>query len=110
MKALGFALICCAADKRKSNPRSWDKVRDHFRAEKDHALEVLHSSFTDRAVVKPREMEVNVEDINKILRLLNGYNIWPARLIRSAYYQDGRFVIILTWRSATMVISQSSGL
>lgn len=72
-----------SADKEKAiHMGGWDKVQDHFRAEKkDHALEVLHSIIHGQGRGEPGEMEVNVEDINKIYPL-NGYNIWPARLIR----------------------------
>ncbi|KAB0193713.1 SPI-1 type III secretion system effector SopD, partial [Escherichia coli] len=57
-----------SADKEKAiHMGGWDKVQDHFRAEKkDHALEVLHSIIHGQGRGEPGEMEVNVEDINKI--------------------------------------------
>lgn len=57
-----------SADKEKAiHMGGWDKVQDHFRAEKkDHALEVLHSIIHGQGRGEPGEMEVNIEDINKI--------------------------------------------
>ncbi len=84
---VGFAHLL-SADKRKSNPYGgWDKVRDHFRAEKDHALKCYTPSFTDRAVVN-REMEVNVEDINKITPFKRLQIFGLPGSSGSAYYQD----------------------
>lgn len=46
---------------------SWDKLQEHFRTEKkDYALEILYEIIHGRGPEKPGEMEINVEDMNKI--------------------------------------------
>ncbi|EEC0296069.1 SPI-1 type III secretion system effector SopD [Salmonella enterica subsp. enterica] len=57
-----------SADKGKATHMGkWDKVQDHFRAEKkDHALEVLYTIIHGQGRGEPGEMEVNVEDMGKI--------------------------------------------
>ncbi|HCL5280711.1 TPA: SPI-1 type III secretion system effector SopD [Salmonella enterica] len=46
---------------------SWDKLQEHFRTEKKgHALEILYDIIHGRGPEKPGEMEVDVEDMNKI--------------------------------------------
>lgn len=45
----------------------WDKVQDYFRVEKkDYVLEVLYFIIYGQGCGESGEMEVNVEDINKI--------------------------------------------
>lgn len=57
-----------SADKEKAiHMGKWDKVQDHFRAEKkDHALNVLYAIIHGQGRGEPGEMEVNVEDMGKI--------------------------------------------
>lgn len=57
-----------SADKEKAiHMGKWDKVQDHFRAEKkDHALDVLYAIIHGQGRGEPGEMEVNVEDMGKI--------------------------------------------
>ncbi|EAA4437087.1 type III secretion system effector SopD [Salmonella enterica subsp. salamae] len=57
-----------SADKEKAiHMGKWDKVQDHFRAEKkDHALDVLYAIIHGQGRGEPGEMDVNVEDMGKI--------------------------------------------